>query len=562
MPYFRTDSDEPRLDGTLENAMMGLGGDLDMSTFTDVGTVRRLNKWQHEELYRDWLCCRICNAYPMESMRAGWETTLGGEDQDQEKTAKYLQDLAKYCRKLNLRDAFIQGGIWANIYGGAGVILIIEDGRSPDEPVNMKGIRTIRSLTTLDRHKVYPEVTAFHDASNPEHYRLIFSRTVMNRLKELLKSDRVGLIHKSRLLRFDGVPLPPDLLERNNGWGDSMIDNVWSAYSRYEATNTGAAQMVATYNVFVLTLKNLAKMRGTQGEADLNQRFRQIMKMMSIFHGLAIDSDEKADFISRNFSGVGDILDRFRDAIVGAAAVPHTILFGESPSGLGATGESEEKTWATFVGQYQENVLRPKLEHLFKLIWLAKDGPTKGEEPDDWGIKFKSLFQQSETEMLSNRNSQSQIDSTYLSSEILLPEEIRQSRFGGAAYSYETTLDDELWLKKQDEAQQQQDQGFGGFGGDFGGEAEQAEQPPADEEADQEEAGIGQDGFEDFLKQDTFRTDTVFADKALHEQATREAKAKFKVWPSAYASMWLTQRYRELQKEKRKPSKSATNGHR
>ena len=42
------------------------------------------------------------------------------------------------------------------------------------------------------------------------------------------------------------------------------------------------------------------------------------------------------------------------------------------------------------------------------------------------------------------------------------------------------------------------------------------------------------------------RGDIQFTDKDLHQQAIAAAKSKFKVWPSAVAGAYVTQKYKEL----------------
>jgi len=46
------------------------------------------------------------------------------------------------------------------------------------------------------------------------------------------------------------------------------------------------------------------------------------------------------------------------------------------------------------------------------------------------------------------------------------------------------------------------------------------------------------------------RGDVTFTDKSLHSQAVSAAKSKFKVWPSAYASGYVVQKYKEMYKKK------------
>ena len=46
------------------------------------------------------------------------------------------------------------------------------------------------------------------------------------------------------------------------------------------------------------------------------------------------------------------------------------------------------------------------------------------------------------------------------------------------------------------------------------------------------------------------KEDAEFKDKELHKQAIAAAKAKFKVWPSAVAGAYVTQKYKALYKRK------------
>ena len=53
---------------------------------------------------------------------------------------------------------------------------------------------------------------------------------------------------------------------------------------------------------------------------------------------------------------------------------------------------------------------------------------------------------------------------------------------------------------------------------------------------------------------------TEFTDEGLHQQAIAAAKSKFKIWPSAYASGWMTRHYRQLYKAKKGRSGGAFKG--
>ena len=60
--------------------------------------------------------------------------------------------------------------------------------------------------------------------------------------------------------------------------------------------------------------------------------------------------------------------------IAGACEIPASRLFGRSPSGLNATGESDLKMYYEKIGQLQENYLRPALEKLLPVMEISAFG--------------------------------------------------------------------------------------------------------------------------------------------------------------------------------------------
>jgi phage-related protein (TIGR01555 family) len=445
-----------RLDGAVENAMSGVGNpDHDVSAHNaPSSTTKRLTERAKERVYEtSWICRRICDAYPSEATRK-WLTPTLGSSPDSDAIAKFQ----KYQRRLKVAANFKRAQTWANIYKGAAIILHVDDGRPSSEPINRDGIRSILSIEALDCTYIRPNTTITFNPLEPDFYELVsLTRLSARQKRTLLGSGEVSLpdlkFHPDRVIRFDGFELPPRVMEVNENWGGSLIDNIWDSFSRYDVGIQSVSSMMQDFNVFIYALQGLGKLLGSEKESDilkLKNRLKSLRLTLSNLKGLVLDKDgESASFVSRNFSGLADILDRLRDDIVGASGLPHTTVFGESPSGMGGTGESEEKTWAKMVNQFQESVFRSKVEQIAELIWLAKDGPTKGKMPEDADFEFNPLLEQTEEEKLATRTSQSTVDNTYVAMGVLLKDEVRASRFGGSSYSIETTLDDAAWQKAQ-----------------------------------------------------------------------------------------------------------------
>lgn len=472
-----TTDDNIRLDATLVNVLTQMGTGGDRSEYTTVGRGARIPKQQLEDLYRVPICRRVVNARPNSAILKGWNLTLGSES-DQKIVSKF----AKYSDRLKLKNKFRTAQVQANIYGGAVLVVAAEDGKDPRDPLDEKKISTISSLQVLDRYKIQPVLNFGIDPEDPEFYRLLLPEFLQRKFNELFPNGgKDFLIHSSRIIRFDGVGYTSDMLWDNEGWGGSVLESLWEDYRDWKTALKAISAMVQDCSVFVYKLKGLAQMIKGQDENLLKSRLKLMRMMISVFGGFAADAEgENVEFPSRNFGGIDQVANQLRDAFIGATGIPHDRLFGESPSGLGATGESEEKNWASDVASFQQTEWLPKLLELGRKIFLAKDGPSGGKEPLDWGFEFPSLLQQSEADIASNRSTQASTDNTYISTGVLLPEEVRASRFGGSKYSIETVLDNKLFAKKQKEAEQQQQ-----FG-DFGGEEPPPEEPPPEETTNQD----------------------------------------------------------------------------
>ena len=74
--------------------------------------------------------------------------------------------------------------------------------------------------------------------------------------------------------------------------------------------------------------------------------------------------------------------------MAGAAEIPATKLFGRSPQGFSATGESDLKNYAEMISSLQERMLRPALEKLLPVMAMS----CWGFCPDDLDIVFEPVI--------------------------------------------------------------------------------------------------------------------------------------------------------------------------
>jgi len=524
--------DGTRVDG-LANVLTGMGTSRDKSQYTSTQPLVFLNQVDLENLYGEWIPKRIVDIVAEQSTRKGFRVLFGGDGA----AAEEVTGIEQVIEELYLLEHLMHASKNARLYGGAALLLYINDGRSAEQPVDFNNIQEVEGMEVLDRWQIAPIITeaSLYDYSKATYYQIIAG--------DLINQPQLQKIHKDRILRFDGEWLPYRVRQRNYGWGMSSLQAIYDSFRLYWTGLNSAGTVLVEFDVFVHKLRGLSQMLAAGKEKDVQNRLVLNDMSKSIYRGYAIDADkEELDYVTRNLSGIGEILEKLRVDIIGASQIPHTILFGESPSGLGSTGRSEERDFAKMLGDYQASHYKRPLQKLMRMILLSKTGPTRGKLPESWRISFNDLFELNERESADVRARTAATDGRYLQLGVLHPEEVRQARYGGSEWSMEIALDPSL---KANPAMLQKP----GQGVPPGGRNPLDEQNgtlPIDgtrEVAD--EAGLYPAGS---LKHE--RGDVQFTDKSLHGQAVAAAKAKFKVWPSAYASGYVVQHYKDLYRRK------------
>lgn len=528
-------ADGIRSDG-LANVLTGMGTSRDKSTYTTAQPLIFLTQEELESLYGMWIPKRVVDIVAEQSTRKGFKVLFGGEGAAAEEVAGIEQAI----EDLYILENFLLASKNARLYGGSCILLFIDDGRSADQPVDVDNIRGIEGMEVLDRWQIAPiiEEENLYDYSKATYYQIIAG--------DLINQPQLTRIHKDRVLRFDGEWQPYKIRQRNYGWGTSSLQSIYDSFRHYWAGLSSAATVLVEFDVFVHKLQGLANMLAAGKETDVRSRLVLNDMSKSIYRGYAIDKEkEELAYITRNVSGIGDILEKLRLDIIGASQIPHTILFGESPSGLGSTGRSEERDFAKMLGDYQTAHYKRPLQKLMRYMMTSKGGPTKGTMPKSWRVAFNDLFELNEREKADVRARVAAVDGRMVQLGVLHPQEVRQARYGGSEWSMETALDPSL--KANDQlimAKQQVPPG----GRDPLNE-ENGTLPIDGSREVEDSAGLYLSGDLEH-KRGEEKQDIAFGDKDLHQQAVSAAKAKFKVWPSAYASGYVVQRYKDLYKRK------------
>lgn len=513
--------DRQRFDTRFSNHLTGMGVDgIDPTTSTRVSSTSwkdtRLSYNEFHSLMLDSFVHKYLTALPYDSILKGWEVKLGDEDEDGKiasKALKYPFGFIEEALTPSIEDYFFNAQYEANAgdgyQGGAALILNVDDGRFSHEPVDYKNIRSITGISLVDSIQLTPDLTwrvgghnvgSMTSIDQITHYYINvpveFAQMASqiegreSQFKRLESQDSLvgARIHKSRLLRFDGHLLTQRLMvERYFGWSASKLPLIRHELENYRTTQQGITNMIQTASVFVHKIKDFSNKMKKGSDKDrraMEEYLRMMRHYASVTGGLSVDMDNHlVEYVSRSFGGLEGLAEQTRVSLIGASGIPHTRAFGESPGGWGSTGESQEKDWSKQVHSFQMKHWYSLLKYLYRLVFLAKDGPTGGVEPVDWDIHFPSIMETTPEQEANLESIYANIDSTYANLQdkkgnaVLSIEEIRQSRFGGTEFGKAITLNKEDYEKEKaaNEKQFEQEQAMMMGDGDFGADDQSAE---------------------------------------------------------------------------------------
>ncbi|MDQ0437972.1 phage-related protein (TIGR01555 family) [Kaistia dalseonensis] len=301
-----------------------------------------------------------------------------------------------------VNEAFVDLGIWerlsetikwSRLYGGALAVLLI-DGQDVGTPLRFDTIKRgqFKGLLVLDRWMVTPELAEEVKELGPDLGRPAFYTVTAN-----APAYRGKKIHYSRVIRLDGVELPYWQRISENGWGISVLERLYDRMVAFDSTSTGVAQLVYKAHLRTVSVDGLREILAAGGapEAALIKQFEMIRLMQSNEGLTLIDAKDTFEAHNYTFSGLSDVLLQFAQQLSGALQIPLVRLFGQSPAGLNATGESDIRNYYDGIAAQQKSKLRGGVSKILDLAWRSSIG---GNPPSSYSFVFNSLWLMSDTE--------------------------------------------------------------------------------------------------------------------------------------------------------------------
>lgn len=333
-------------------------------------------------LYRDnWIVQNIVGTIPDDMIRKWYEINSGIAPED-------IDAMRKLERTTQIRKRLQMGMYWGRLYGGAVGVMLIKGHEDLSIPLDLGTVMpgAFMGLQILDRWSgVYPESELVDDPEDTD-----FGLPAYYTVRDDENGQIMVRVHHSRVVRFVGRELPWLEQVSEQYWGESEIESVYSEVIKRDNVSGNIAALTFRANVNYLETEGLDMLLGT-GNGEMQRRFWNTLQAQAImesnFGTRVINKGDQMHNVQYTFTGLADVYDRIMMDVAGAARTPVTKLFGRSPAGMNATGESDMQNYYDYIDGLRETVFRNVIERILPVMAMSAWGVV----PDDLQVDFPPM---------------------------------------------------------------------------------------------------------------------------------------------------------------------------
>lgn len=376
---------------------LGLNNDNALSAGTYEFNLVTRNRIKLEAAYRgSWVVGAIIDSVAEDMTRAGINITTNEDDSD-------IKDIKNAISRLQVSQSLCDTVKWADLYGGAIAVIQIK-GQDLSTPIDLETIAKdqFQGLVVFDRWQLNPVLQDVIDSGPemglPKYYQIV------NNPSQLEPTARTATgqttVHHTRCIRVDGIKLPYFQAITEMMWGESRLERLWDRLISFDNATMSSASLIDRANLRTVQIENLREIiaAGGAAQAGLLAQF-EMMRQLQVNEGLTLlDKNDEFSSTAYSFAGLSDMMLQFGQQLAGASGIPLVRLFGQSPAGLSATGESDIRMYYDNIRAKQEAKLRNGWEVLLKVMWRSVYGKPA---PKDLEFQFVPLWQMSATDRAS-----------------------------------------------------------------------------------------------------------------------------------------------------------------
>lgn len=302
---------------------------------------------------------------------------------------EYADSLSELERTRHLRQSISDGLKWGRLYGGAaGIILIRGQEDMLEQPLDIDSIMpgTFAGLYIIDRwNGIYPDMELVTDINDPE-FNFPVAYTI-----QYPNGEKAAKVHRSRIVRFSGRDLPYLESVAEQYWGESEVEALYKDVVAHDNVSANMTALTFQANINTMEVQNLEQLFSL-ASGEQQRRFWNVMQAQSVMRSnYGVQLVNKGDQMKNTqytFTGLQEVYESMCLNLCGASHYPMTKLFGRSPAGMNATGESDLKNYYDYVDTLRESKLRPILDKLLPVMAMS----AWGNVPEQFKIVFPPLW--------------------------------------------------------------------------------------------------------------------------------------------------------------------------
>lgn len=305
----------------------------------------------------------------------------GGIDIDcKELDEKQIQELQDHWAETERLEAVKYLWKWTRLYGGGGII--INAPGNPSKPLNPNQINEdtllefypadlweLNMATTNQYGQPVPYVRPMYESDTPYNY--------------------YGVpLHRSRVLKVNGKQAPSFLRPSLRGWAMSEVERLVRDLNQYLKNQDLVFELLdeAKIDVFKISGFNSSVATDPTGQKAA-RRVQAANKGKDYQNAIVLDSADEYEQKQIQFTGLAEMLQEIRRGIANSLRMPMTKIFGQSPEGMSATGESDIENYNSMI----EGEIRTKCTYVIVQMLKLDCQKLFGFMPDQIQIEYKPL---------------------------------------------------------------------------------------------------------------------------------------------------------------------------
>lgn len=373
--------------------------------------------------------------------------------------------------ELNWEENAMTAVKWARLFGGSIAIMLVNDGRGLEEPLDWKNIQSIDDIRVYDRSLISPDYSSVFNYDPQDPFRVRGSRLGMPEYYDVYSKYGSFRVHDSRCLVFQNGVLPENATNSiYQFWGIPEYIRLNKAIRDADVAHRSAPKLLERSVQPIYKMKDLAAELATeQGEDRILKRLQVIDTARGILNSLVIDADgEDYDFKTFQYNGITDVISASCNMLAALSNIPQVILFGQTISGMSSTDDTSMENYYNYIERIQKRMLRSNLRYLLSVVFQAGLATGEVDEVPKLKVQFNPLWSVSDSEQATLDQQKAQTEQIkaqtaqiYVGMEAIDPSEVRSKLADSDDFDVENMLDEyteeelEAGMPSNDESQEQ-----------------------------------------------------------------------------------------------------------